>query len=81
MDCIKDFINDVATVLINIYALLARTCAGTSVALLLRSIAVGNIADLWFYVFYIWMQAQFNIDLRSLSTASCKILPFISYAS
>lgn len=67
--------------MLNIYCFLARTCAGTSVALLLRTLTLGNIADLWFYVFYIWMQTQFNIDIRSLNIVTCKTIAYFSYSS
>ena len=61
------------------FFILGRACPGTSIAVLLRSMAIANLVDIWFYIFPLWMRVTFGVKLKESSRLACKVIPFINY--
>ena len=62
------------------FIVVGRTCSGSSVGILLRSMALGNLLDIWLYIFPLWLEATINLKLRDSGPLSCKLIPYFSYS-
>ena len=61
--------------------LVIRKTTKRSIGLLLRALSVGNLLDLWLYLFPMFIYTATRFSLRDISVLTCKLIPYFSYSS